>query len=498
MSENPALLVLTTDPDLRRRALAWNADGIDVHFYEDAAEALSAARKLDVWVFLVDARNAAPSEGLLRRMRSAPSNPEVLLLLSADAAIPPELSPESFHVERGDLQSLQEPLQRLLRLQIVRHRSGIVGSTPAMRALLSTIVQVAPLDVPVLIQGESGTGKEMVARALHEGSRRDDRPFVSINVGSLAETLLESELFGHEKGAFTGAVARREGVFERANGGTLFLDEVGEMSPAMQVKLLRVLETSEFLRVGGTQPLRTDIRLLAATHRNLEDEMAAGRFREDLYYRLKVVKIEIPPLRERVEDIPALVNAFLTEVNAKHGLSLKGVTREVMERFVRYAWPGNVRQLRNVVSSMAVLAQGEYLGLDDLPDDLVESHRGAGMPVPLTGHERADGSDPLLTSTLLAILGDVRQVLQRLDRLEARLDAAAPHRPTAPVGWDDAPSDAEFTPVPGEMPRDLAGAERAMIEEALRQTHGNRRKAAERLGISERTLYRKLKSYGLH
>jgi DNA-binding NtrC family response regulator len=495
MDNTGAVLVLTTDGKLRGEILGFGLPGVELVFYEDPAEALSAARKLAVWVFVVDARTTRVAEGFSRRVLHLPSNPQLLILLPPGGTASPELGAENALVFDGDRDVLRQHLQRLLRLQAVRRRAGIVGNAPAMRELLNVIVQVAPLDVPVLIQGESGTGKEMVAKALHDGSRRRERPFVSINVGSLAESLLESELFGHEKGAFTGAVARRPGVFERADGGTLFLDEVGEMSPAMQVKLLRVLETSEYQRVGGTETLTTDVRLLAATNRSLEEEIAAGRFREDLYYRLKVVKIEIPPLRERVEDIPALVQSFLAEVNAKHDLALKGVTREAMERLMRHAWPGNVRQLRNVISSMAVLARSDYLGVEDLPLDLVEGiHPGPPVPVPY-GTPVTDRSDPLLTSTLLTLVADVREALRRLERIEARLDRGRGW--TGPGRWEGSASDAEFTPVPPEMPQDLAGAEKAMIEASLRQHNGNRRRAAEQLGISERTLYRKLKAYDL-
>ncbi|NNM32766.1 MAG: sigma-54-dependent Fis family transcriptional regulator, partial [Gemmatimonadetes bacterium] len=351
--------------------------------------------------------------------------------------------------------------------------------------------QVAPLDVPVLLEGESGTGKELVARALHQASARSAKSFVSINVGSLAESLLESELFGHEKGAFTGAVARRQGVFERADGGTLFLDEVGEMPLAMQVKLLRVLETAEYQRVGGVETLTTDVRLITATHRRLEDEMSAGRFRGDLYYRLKVVKVQIPPLRERAEDIPSLAHHFLEEANRRHELSLRGFTREVIERFLRYAWPGNVRELKNVVSSMAVLARSDRLGLEDLPPDLREG-AAPGRAVPVPAHSHAQ-DDPLLASTLLTLMTEVKEIARRLDRIEQRLGGRPPVEPS----WDAGADDAEYTPIPSESPTNLAGAERAMIEASLRQNDGNRRKTAEQLGISERTLYRKLKAYGM-
>ncbi len=496
----PALVVLTSDPQLRAWALSWDLRGVEPHFHDDPPTALSAARKLPVWLFVCDAR-ATPSvpEGLVRKILALPAAPEVLVLAQSAPSAALELPVENLHVGAPDPLALRQQAERLLRLQEVRHQSGIAGSSAAIRGVISTIAQVAPLEVPVLIQGESGTGKELVAQALHRGSHRHERPFVSVNVGSLAETLLESELFGHERGAFTGAVVRREGVFERADGGTLFLDEVGEMSLAMQVKLLRVLETSEFMRVGASVPLRTDVRLLAATHRSLEDGISAGTFRGDLYYRLKVIKIEIPPLRERREDIPLLVQHFLEEANRKHGLQLRGITRDALDRFLRYAWPGNVRELRNVVSSMAVLARGERLGVEDLPSELREGGTARrALPVAFGPPDGAafEAAGALLTPWLVSLTRDLKEVLARLARLEAAtVPGGGPGG--AEGAWAPLTSDAEFTPVHPDAPQDLAGAERAMIVAALRQHAGNRRRTAQQLGISERTLYRKLKRFGL-
>jgi DNA-binding NtrC family response regulator len=493
MESTPRIIVLTEDARLRRWALDWDLPGLQLQFYDDASEALAAAREEEVWLFLWDARShGGPLEGVLRRIQGLPAVPEPLVVLEPDDAreLPGEMRVEP------DEQALAEQVDRLLRLQRVRRSGGIVGQSPAVRELIVTIAQIAPLEVPVLVQGESGTGKELVARALHAGSRRAQGPFVSINVGSLAESLLESELFGHEKGAFTGAVNRHAGVFERADGGTLFLDEVGEMPPAMQVKLLRVLESREFQRVGGAETLRTDIRLVTATHRRLEEGIERGLFRSDLYYRLKVVRIDLPPLREREEDIPLLAQHFLAQANETHGLRRRGFTREAMEWMMRYRWPGNVRELRNVVQSMAVMGRGEYLGREDLPPDLTQDAQ-EGRPLPATyGPGRAEGTqDPLLAHTLMALLNDMKEVLRRLERLEARLGGVP--GAGAARSWGEAADLAEVTPVGADLPQDLEGAEKAMIQAALRHFRGNRRKAAEQLGISERTLYRKLKRYGL-
>jgi len=249
----------------------------------------------------------------------------------------------------------------------------IIGRSKPMQRIYDLITRIAPTNATVLIYGESGTGKELIADSIHYNSRRRDKPMVKLNCAALAEGVLESELFGHERGSFTGAVRRRVGRFEQADGGTLFLDEVSEIPPATQVKLLRVLEDGVFQRVGGTQNVATDVRLIAATNVQLEEAVAAGRFREDLYYRLKVVTVEVPPLRERTEDIPLLVDAFIREFNAKNNLDIKGVDDDVIWVFRAYGWPGNVRELRNVVESMAIMARGQRLTKADIPPNINRS-----------------------------------------------------------------------------------------------------------------------------
>ena len=244
---------------------------------------------------------------------------------------------------------------------------NIIGRSEAMVRLLETVAQVAASEATVLITGESGTGKEMIAGAIHFNSRRKEGPFVRINCAAITETLLESELFGHEKGAFTGAHRRKEGRFVQAHGGSLFLDEISEMSQAMQVKLLRVLQERELTRVGGEDPIRVDVRVIAATNRDLVQDMEAGRFREDLYYRLNVVNLHIPPLRQRREDIPLLAQHFLTRFSEKNRKSFKGITPQAMDRLLKYDWPGNVRELMNAVERGVVLGRSEYLDVEDLP-----------------------------------------------------------------------------------------------------------------------------------
>lgn len=254
---------------------------------------------------------------------------------------------------------------------------GMVGDSPAMRALLNNIALVAPSDATVLIHGESGTGKELVARALHASSARSRRPLVILNCAALNESLLESELFGHEKGAFTGADKRREGRFVEADGGTLFLDEIGDISPLMQVRLLRAIQEREVQRVGSNQTLSVDVRLIAATHRDLAEEVSAGRFRQDLYYRLNVVTIDMPPLRQRKEDIPQLARYFLQRYAERNRKAVQGFTPQAMDLLIHYAWPGNIRELENAVERAVVLLTGEYISERELPLAI------AGTPIPL-------------------------------------------------------------------------------------------------------------------
>ncbi len=331
-------------------------------------------------------------------------------------------------------QRLREKVTRLEgRLDRKYGFQNLIGNSSPMVAVFDMIHQIAPTRATVLIAGETGTGKELVATALHYNSPRRDEPFVKLNCAALAEGVIESELFGHEQGAFTSATRTRKGRFEIADGGTLFLDEITEITPPIQAKLLRVLQERQFERVGGSQTLRVDVRLIAATNRNLEAEVKSGRFREDLYYRLNVVTIELPPLRERREDIPLLVEAFIRELSGEHGKPIRGVTKGAMHALNRYHWPGNVRELKNAIEGMVLFAEpGQLLGVDDLPEFLLDS----------------EGTDP----------GEV---------------------------------------VPVRVGMTLEEAERRLIAATYRTSGGNKRRAAATLGIGLRTLYRKLKEYDL-
>jgi two-component system response regulator HydG len=313
---------------------------------------------------------------------------------------------------------------------------GVIGNSPQMHDVVSRLQRIAPTDATVLIQGETGTGKELVAKAIHQNSPRKKRPFVPLNCAALSEHILESELFGHIKGAFTDASGDRLGKFEYADGGTLFLDEVGDMPIPTQIKLLRVLESGEITRVGSNEPVHVDVRILSATNRDLERAISGGTFREDLYHRLKVVTISLPRLTERREDIPLLVDYFLKEHTKRHHKTVRGISTAARRRLLAYDWPGNVRQLRNVIESMVVVDIDEVLDLDDLPAEL------------------------------------------------------------APAGGETA-STAGQSGLHELVGKSLAELESLFIAETLKVTGGNRVEAAEMLGIGERTLYRKIKEYGL-
>jgi two-component system response regulator HydG len=325
---------------------------------------------------------------------------------------------------------------RLLRQSLGEHfdRRNIIGQSPAMVNLLETVAQVAPSEATVLISGDSGTGKELIAGAIHYNGSRKDGPFVKINCAAITETLLESELFGHEKGSFTGADRRKEGRFYQAHRGSLFLDEVSEMSLTMQVKLLRVLQEREFTRVGGEKTIQVDVRVIAATNKDLPELIRKGEFREDLYYRLNVVGLEIPSLRHRREDVPLLAQHFLQSFAARNHKEIKGFTPQAMDHLIRYDWPGNVRELMNAVERAVVLTLSDFLSEKDFP----------------------------------VIAGS------KLPHTEAEADIA-------PIN------------ATGNAP--LEEVEKATILKTMEAAGGNKSEAARRLGITRKTLHKKLKAY---
>jgi len=363
--------------------------------------------------------------------------------------------------------------------------------------VLTAVDDVAPANTTVLLLGESGTGKEVFARYIHRLSERAAGPWVAVNCAALPAELLESELFGHEKGSFTGAAERRLGRFELADGGTIFLDEVGEMPTPTQVKLLRVLEDRSFFRVGGTQPIKVDVRVIAATNRSLKEAVALGRFRDDLYYRLNVLAIYLPPLRERRADIPLLVRTFIAEFAKAHDRAFHGITPEALQILVDADWPGNVRQLRNLIESMVVLAPEGQIQPGDVPREIREGGRGLPMRLPAATREIAGQELEFIFRSLV-------ELKLQMEELRRRLEERPQHVEVIEVGPGAGASlptvDAEPVPdghVVYRAGMTMADVERAAIEGALKETRGNRRRAAEVLGIGERTLYRKIKEYAL-
>ena len=504
-----SVILLSRRHRLYAAAAGWDLPGVELFLFDSPSEALARLSLGNCSVFLFDTRDYPRFKHVVRKFLSMRLDADLLIVGSGDnsreletldpgteiTVLPGETEPEE----------IRQSVARQLRLRRVRERSGIVGRSRAIAEMLSLIAHAAPLDVNVLIMGESGTGKELVARAIHDNSERAGGPFISLNCGAMSEGVLESELFGHAKGAFTGAVSEHQGVFRRANGGTLFLDEVAEMPLAMQTRFLRALETGEFTPVGGRAVERSEIRLVAATHRDLGEDVASGRFRQDLYYRLKVVVINTPPLRDRREDVPLLTAAFLAQENERHSLHVKGLTRAAEQVFLEYPWPGNVRELRNVVSSVVVLRQRGMIDVSDLPSEIRFSDAQAGsryLPVAINRADSAAIDLGVLAGTLLELRQDIKEIKAML--AGSGLAAGRESWPVLRSGYghggpvvETFSADDSYSPLHDAQVGDLQTAERALIEAALQAAGGNRRKAADRLGISERTLYRKIKGYGL-
>ncbi|MCF7927731.1 MAG: sigma-54 dependent transcriptional regulator [Spirochaetales bacterium] len=304
-------------------------------------------------------------------------------------------------------EALQEELEKK------KHTSNIIGRSPQMKKIFELIEQVAPTKASVLITGESGVGKELIADAIHNLSSRKEKPFIKVHCAALAESLLESELFGHEKGAFTGAISRKRGRFELANRGDIFLDEIGEINQSVQIKILRVLQEKRFERVGGEETLEVDVRIISATNRDLKKEIEEGRFREDLFYRLNVVNINIPPLRERKDDIPLLTSAFLKEFAKENEKSVEGIDPEARSALYRYSWPGNVRELRNCIESAVVMSKKPILTLDDLPPSVLSGSEDDAIKIPL-GSTLQEAEKQVIKATLLSQKGNKSKTAETL------------------------------------------------------------------------------------
>ncbi len=449
-----ALVVAKDSGDIQDLLAALDSWGFKTIWAKDGEAAYNVLDAPEVIHALITELNVHRIDGLRLLSVAKQRNPEIcVIMIASDADI--ELATEAmrqgaydFQTEPLNLKKVKAVLDRGLSLQRLAievtdlHRRldqrygfhNLIGNSRGMVAVYNMIRQIAPTRATVLIMGETGTGKGVAAQTIHQNSSRRDMPFVTLNCASLAEGVIESELFGHERGAFTGAVQTHKGRFEIADGGSLFLDEVSEMSPAIQAKLLRVIEDREFERVGGARPIKVDVRLIAATNRDLEQHVKAGKFREDLFFRLKVVTIKLPPLRERKQDIPRLVEAFLREFNVEHEKYITGISRGAMDLLMQYHWPGNVRELKNAIEGMVVLsASGRMLDVSDLPEHIL------------------------------------RQV-------EVETPAGDIH---VRVGMT------------------MEEIEKIAIEHTLRSVGYDKQKAAEILGIGLRTLYRKQKRYRL-
>lgn len=484
MEERPTLLIVDDEKPTREGLRAALEDRYEVFIAEDAATAWELLERERFDVLLTDFR--MPREDGMRLIARAKSlsHPPVCILMTAYGS--EELAVEAMkrgaddYIPKGRMQideleiriakALQqhrlEDENRQLQAQL-DERFGIeeiVGNSPAMQEVFDIVRQVAPTPATVLIQGESGTGKEMFAKAIHRLSPRAKRPMVTVHCAALPATLLEAELFGHEKGAFTGATERRIGRFEQANGGTLFLDEIGEIDASTQVKLLRVLGERTFERLGSNKTISVDVRVIAATNRNLAELVRQGKFREDLFFRLRVVEIWLPPLREREGDIPLLAIHFLKQLSQQYGKRIEGFTPEAMEALLCYHWPANVRELRNAIEGAVALCRGDRITLRDLPAS-VRSPQGPSVPGRIEPAGAAAGGGGTA----------------------GRLESAIPEAGAAPPP----PTQVE----PGTL--SLKETERQQIIRALRETGGNRTLAARKLGISRRTLHRKLHVYQL-
>jgi len=453
-SNKPSVLVVDDDKNTRDGLARALGSKYDVLLAEDGEKALGILRERRVDILLTDVRMPGMDGLTLLQRTMALDDAPACVLLTAYGSV--EVAVEA--MKRGAHDFLTKPLnldhldlvlQRVQRSQAMESENvnlhaqlddkygmeNIVGTSPVMRRLYETIQQAAPTQATVLIEGESGTGKELVAHAVHRLSTRSKGPFVAVHCAALSPTLLESELFGHEKGSFTGADSRRRGRFEMADGGTLFLDEVSEIDASVQVKLLRVLEEKQFERVGGDSLVEVDIRLIAATNRKLRERVAAGEFREDLFFRLDVVNVTIPALRDRRQDVPLLCEHFLGEFSRLNDKPLDGITQEAVNMLTAYTWPGNVRELRNTIEKMVVLSRGKRLAARDVPENI-------------RSEVQSDGGS--MIADAIADAGGVES---------------------------------------------LADAEKALIYAALKKHGNNRTRAAEEIGISRRTLHRKLKQY---
>ncbi len=469
LPEKKQVLIVDDEPNLRKiLAAQLSRDGYDVLLAEDGEEGLATLREHHIDLVITDLRMPKVDGMTLLReaLREDPDRPVVMITAhgTVDTAVEAlKTGAFDYLTKPFDKDEVRQIVAKALRTRqlagqeasqsptvIPGARFGIIGNSSGLTDLYAVLERVADSPTTVLITGESGTGKELVARALHDHSSRKGKPFIKVNCAAIPKELIESELFGYERGAFTGAVSSKPGRFELASGGTLFLDEIGEIPVEMQVKLLRALQESEFERVGGIKTIRVDVRLVAATNRDLKKLIAQGSFREDLFYRLNVVSIRLPALRERVSDIPLLVEHFLTKFNERLKKSVQGVEREALDVLGGYGWPGNIRELENVMERAVLFCDGLRLTADNLPEEV----RGDGAtltPTPPNAHAHA--------SAAVALSGEAG--------LKEHVKVA------------------------------MSRLERDIVSRALVQTNGNVTHAARLLKISRKGLQLKMKELGL-
>lgn len=395
-------------------------------------------------------------------------------------------------------------------LQKIKQRYNVVGNSDGLNRALDIALQVAPTDLSVLIVGESGVGKEIIPRIIHDNSPRRKEKYFAINCGSIPEGTIDSELFGHEKGSFTGAIGESEGYFGTADGGTIFLDEVGELPIATQARLLRVLETGEYIRVGGQKIMKTNVRIVAATNVNMRKAISEGKFREDLYYRLNTIPIQMPPLRERGQDIPLLFRLFALQTAEKYKLPKITLTDKAKLLLMQYKWPGNVRQLKNITEQISVLSEKREIDAETLSQFIPQAPESTELAtIENTGKHSYESERELLYKVLYELRGNVTELKQEIDALKKQLGEhgamtaqqyghSLPHIANgqmATVQAEDAVAE-EIKNEPTE-PMTREEHDKKEIMEALEKANGRRREAAIALGISDRTLYRRLKQYGL-
>lgn len=459
MSLESARTVLIADDETNLRkvlAALLRREGFSVLTASDGEEALALMERARVDLLITDLRMPKlDGMGLLRRLQEEHKLVPTVVLTAhgtVDLAVEAmKLGAFDFMTKPFDKDELRMVINKAAATAALSHteahhapggRYGLIGESARLQEVFRTIEKVAATPSTVLITGESGTGKELVASALHHHSPRKDKPFIRINCAAIPKDLIESELFGYEKGAFTGAVSAKPGRFELADQGTLFLDEIGEVPLEMQVKLLRALQESEFERVGGVSTTKVDVRLVTATNRDLKEEIAAGRFREDLYYRLNVVPIVLPPLRDRIEDIPLLVEHFRVKYNERLGKRVEGASPETIERFQNYTWPGNIRELENVMERAILFAEGAVIDAEELPEQILKANRPAPeLPV-------KNQPNPI---------GPLKEIVRQ----------------------------------------HTESVEKELIQRALEETGGNVTKAARRLSISRKSLQNKMKEFNL-